>query len=74
MPEEVLLCRGEQHGRRVSCRQLQELQQANMAMEEDLARQAASAESGAQLVADQHRFLEEKHKVGGGLRVKVRVG
>ena len=35
-----------------------------MAMEEELAQRAASAESGAQLVADQQRYLEEKKKVG----------
>ena len=38
-----------------------------MVMEEDLARQAAAAESGAQLVADQHRFNEEKNKVSRAL-------
>ena len=43
-----------------SRRQLKKLQEDNLAMEEELARRAASAESGAQLVADQQRFLQEK--------------
>jgi hypothetical protein len=38
-----------------------------MVMEEELAQRAVSAESGAQLVADQQRYLEEKKKVGGAL-------
>ena len=50
---------------RVCCRQLEELRKSNMTMEEELARRAAAAESGAQLVADQHRFSEEKNKVAG---------
>ena len=49
-----------------SRRQLEELRKSNMTMEEELARRAAAAESGAQLVADQHRFSEEKSKVGKG--------
>lgn len=32
-------------------------------MEEELARRAASADAGAQLVADQQRFLQEKKRV-----------
>ncbi len=42
-----------------------------MTMEEELARRAAAAESGAQLVADQHRFSEEKNKVPGFLGLGV---
>ena len=38
-----------------------------MTMEEELAQRAVSAESGAQLVADQQRYLEEKKKVGAAL-------
>lgn len=52
-----LLCRCEWY------RQLKKLQEENLAMEEELARRAASADAGAQLVADQQRFLQEKKRV-----------
>ena len=45
------------------CRQLKKLQEANLGMEEELARRAASVNAGAQLVADQQRFLLEKKEV-----------
>ena len=44
-------------------RQLKKLQEDNLAMAEELERRAASADAGAQLVADQHRFLQEKKRV-----------
>ena len=46
-----------------SCRKLEKLQEENHAMEEELSRRAASADAGAQLVADQQRFLQEKKRV-----------
>ena len=45
------------------CRKLEKLQEENLAMEEELARRAASVDAGAQLVADQQRFLLEKQRV-----------